>query len=353
MYGPSELFIYGADKIITKFVKVHHTHEVTVKGHSKKVSRFNLEDSSFHWIDRRNCLDELGRIPLGVFTDACFLAGSTLLPTFPPLKNLSIHPKGATMRDIVSLVISCGNNVTQVCAHYSGDAAVKGYLDRYKRAATGAKYHIVITDQGDIEPKDKEHAPHDLNSCIGNRLPEELNMYLSRGMIRPRVLNWLASGQILLTAPYDGGDSLEYQNLIKNQLEPMRTQAISLLADSLHRYYQRKELTTKVWFDTEHEAKTNVKDFLPSPKDRISEWNVKGDVISGQRRKLVVNHNFYRSFDLALFLIVVQATAEDFLPGSLSFAIRSLADNDFASKTITPKPKGQENVGSLVPITHA
>lgn len=290
IYGPSELFLYGVDKIITKFKTSHQTSEVLEKGHSKKISRFSLENSSFQWIDRRNCLEELGRIPPSVFTDACFLAGSKLLITFPPLTNLSVYPKGFTMRDIVSLIISCGHSVTQVCAHHSGDAAVKDlhYLDRYKRAATSVKYHIVITDQGDIEPKDKEHAPHDLNSCIGNRLPEELNMYLSRGMIRPRVLNWLASGQILLTAPYDGGDSSEYQNLVKNQLKPLRTQAISLLADSLHRYYQRKELVTKVWFDAEYAAKTNVKDFLPSPKDRISEWNVRGNIITGQRRKLGV-----------------------------------------------------------------
>ena len=290
IYGPSELFLYGVDKIITKFKTFHQTSEVLDKGQSKKVSRFSLDDSSFQWIDRRNCLEELGRIPPSVFTDACFLAGSKVLITFPPLTNLSVYPKGFTMRDIVSLIISCGHSVTQVCAHYSGDAAVKElrYLDRYKRAATSVKYHIVITDQGDIGPKDKERAPHDLNSCIGNRLPEELNMYLSRGMIRPRVLNWLASGRILLTAPYDGGDSQEYQSLVKNQLEPMRTQAISLLADSLHRYYQRKELITKVWFDAEYGVKTNVKDFLPSPKDRISEWNVRGSIITGQRRKLGV-----------------------------------------------------------------
>ena len=272
-------------------------------------------------------MEELGRISLAVFTDACFLAGSKLLITFPPLVNLSVYPKGFTMRDIVNLIMSCGHSVSQVCTHYASDAAVKSlnYLDRYKRAATSAKYHIVIMAGGAIEPKDKEHAPHDLNSCIGNRLPEELNHYLSRGLVRPRVLNWLASGQILLTAPYDGGDSPEYQNLVKNQLEPMRTQAISLLADSLHRYYQRKELSTRVWFDTEYEAKTNVKDFLPSFKDRISEWNVKGDVITGQRRNL-------------------GAASEDLLPGSLSFAVRSLADSLFASKTITPRLKGQENL---------
>ncbi len=290
IYGPSELFLYGVDKIITRLKIFHHTSEVLEKGHGKKVSRFSLEDSSFQWIDRRNCLEELGRIPLGVFIDALFLAGSKLLVTFPPLANPSVYPKGFTIRDVVSLIMSCGDSVTQVCAQYSGDANVKAsdYLDRYKRAVTSIKYHIVITAEGDIEPKDKDRAPHDLNSCIGNRLPEELNMYLSRGMLRPRVLNWLASGQILLLAPYDGGDSSEYQNLVKNQLVPMRTQAISLLADSLHRYYQRKELSTKVWFDTEYEAKINIKDFLPSPKDRISEWNVKGEVIVGQRRKLGV-----------------------------------------------------------------
>lgn len=288
--GPSELFLYGADKIITRLKVFHQTSEVPERGHNKKVSRFSLEDSSFQWVDRRNCLEELGRIPLSVFTDACFLAGSKLLIPFPLLANPSVYPKGCTMRDIVSLVVSCGHSVTQVCAHYSSDANMKAvdYLDRYKRAATSVNHHIVITVEGDIEPRDKERAPHDLNSCIGNRLPEELNMYLSHGMLRPRALNWLTSGQILLTAPYDGGDSPEYQNFVKNQLEPMRMQAISLLADSLHRYYQRKELVTKVWFDTEYEAKTNVKDFLPSPKDRISEWNVKGDAIVEQRRKLGV-----------------------------------------------------------------
>ena len=327
IYGPSELFLYGADKIITRFKTSYQTTEVLEKGHSKKVSRFSLEDSWFQWIDRRKCMEELGRIGLGVFTDACFLAGSRLLMTFPPLISLSVYPKGFTMKDIVSLILSCGHSVSQVCAQYSNDAAVKSldYLDRYKRAATSVKYHIVITAEGDIQPRDKEHAPHDLNSCIGNRLPEELNFYLSRGLLRPRVLNWLTSGQILLDAPYDGGDSTEYQNLAKNQLEAMRTQAISLLADSLHRYYQRKELSTRVWFDMEYKAKTNVKDFLPSDKDRISEWNVKGDMITGQRRKL-------------------GAASEDLLPGSLSFAVRSLADPAFASKTITPRLKGLDNL---------
>lgn len=249
-----------------------------------------LENSSFRWIDRRTCIDEVGRIPDEVFVDACLLAGSRFLKSFPPLGSSILANKGYSFRDCVNLIMSCGRSVTQVCAQYASDPAVKDldYLDRYKQALTTIRHHIVITKDGDIETLDKEHAPSDVHDCIGQRLPEELHMYLSRGMIRPRVLNWLTSGMIYLAAPSDGGDSIEYQNLVKNQLEPMRRQALCLLADSVHRYYQRKEMTTKVWFDSAYKAKFNIKDFLPSPKDMLSKWNVKLDAIVEQRRKLEV-----------------------------------------------------------------
>lgn len=45
-----------------------------------------------------------------------------------------------------------------------------------------------------------------------------------------------------------------------------------------------------------------------------------------------------------VWLILGQSTSENLLPGSLSFAIRSLADAEFASKTVTPKPKDEDNV---------
>lgn len=188
--------------------------------------------------------------------------------------------------------MSCGRSVAQVCAQYSSDPAVKeiDYLDRYKKAVTSIRHHVIVTKDGDIETLDKENAPSDVHDCIGQRLPEELNMYLSRGMLRSRVLNWLTSGTILITAPYDGGDSVEYQHLVKNQLEPPRRQALSLLADSVNRYYQRKEITTRLWFDPTYEAKVNIKDLLPSPKDSLSKWNVKGDVILEHRRRLEVRH---------------------------------------------------------------
>ena len=310
VYGPSELFLYGIDKLITKF---ELAHEYVEKGNIKGGTRFVLEDSMFHWIDRRTCLAELNEIPVEIFVDACLLAGSSILRTFPPLENSTLYPKGCSFRDVVTMVVSCGRNITALCAQYQDDPQIKelDYLDRYRRASTGIKHHIVINKDGDVETLDKERAPSDVHDCIGQRLPEELNMYLSRGMIRPRVLNWLTSGTILVTAPCEGGDSREYQNLVRTQLEPFRRQALCLLSECLSRYYQRKEITTRFWFDGESASKVNLRDLLPSPKESLNSWIVRDDSIAEQRRKLEVR-NPHLTVNIVSDLMLADANREYF-----------------------------------------
>lgn len=274
------------DKLITKFKLAYRLHEDPRKGVVKQSSHFIPEHSEFEWIDRRACLEELGRIPPDLFTDSLLLAGSRTLGPFPAIKNFE---KGYTIREVTNLVASYGRSVANLCGHYPDDKHIPrsvylNYLDQYKRVLTGIRHHIVITMEGDIEPLDKVNAPHDLHDCVGQRLPEELNMYLSRGLIQPRVLNWLASGTVLMLAPYDGGDSQVYQHLVRVQLDPLRKQAIGLLADSTHRYWQKKEMTTKYWFDPTHEVNFNIKDLLPSPKDSLASWNVRGNVLSERQQ---------------------------------------------------------------------
>ncbi|KAL8929122.1 MAG: hypothetical protein Q9172_000665 [Xanthocarpia lactea] len=288
IYGPSELFLYGVEKIITRFKLAHQPQDASERGNPKKAPQLVPESSEFLWIDRRSCLEELGRIPSALFDDSLLLAGSKTLVPFPPTnKPTKIYP----FRDVVNLLASSGGSVVSLCNQYSDDEEVQrlDYLDRYKRAVAGIRHHVVITSEGDIEALDKDNAPSDLHDCVGQRLPEELNMYLSRGMIRPRVLNWLASGTILILAPYDGGDSKVYQDLVRKQLEPLRRQTLSLLADSLNRYYQRKEITTRYWFDPKVSSKVNIKDLLPSPKDSIASWNVKEDAMLNRRQTLGVS----------------------------------------------------------------
>lgn len=314
VYGPSELFCFGIDKLITKF---QMADDIQNMGEKNIPESPVLELSTFQWIDRRDCLAALNT-NVNVFIDALMLAGSGLLPTFPPLENENVYRKPFNMRNVVEMITSCGGSVVRLCAQYSTDPAVKGvYLDQYKRALTRIRYHVIMTDEGEVEILDKSHAPDDAHECIGLRLPEELYMYLSRGMLRPRVLNWLTSGKISITQPLAGGDGRPYQNLVKVQLDPLRRQALSLLTEPIHRYYHSRDITTSLWFDPSYDGKFNMRD-ISSPRDLLSKWNVKNNLIAGY-------------------------STEDLPAGTLSFAILSLENPEFAAKTVTQKPKaGQE-----------
>lgn len=332
VYGPSEVFCFGIDKLITNFKVQYDRHKASDRGTPPSLL---LEHSKFEWIDQRDCLAELGNIHVNIFADALMLAGSTLLPTFPPLLNNTVYRKPFTLRNVVELIMSCGGSVARLCAQYPTDPSVKGvYLDEYKRASTRIKHHVVMTDEGDVETLDKTHAPDDAHECIGLRLPEELYMYLSRGMLRPRVLNWLTSGKIVITQPLAGGDGRPYQDLVKTQLDPLRRQALSLLIEPIHRYYHSRDIITSLWFEPTHEGKFNMRD-LSSPRDALSKWNVRNNLIAG-----VSNSG---QLPKQILLIGTQLTTEDLPAGTLSFAVLSLENADLAAKTVTPKPKvGQE-----------
>lgn len=296
VYGPSELFCFGIDKLITNFEITDHSQNV---GEENNPESSALELSKFQWIDRRDCLAALGNIPVNAFIDALMLAGSGLLPTFPPLENETVYRKPFTMRNVVDMIISCGGSVARLCAQYSTDPAVKGvYLDQYKRALTRIRHHVIMTDEGEVEILDKDHAPDDAHDCIGLRLPEELYMYLSRGMLRPRILNWLTTGKISITQPLAGGDGRPYQNLVRVQLDPLRRQALSLLTEPIHRYYHSRDITTSLWFDPTYEGKFNMRD-LSSPRDLLSKWNVRNNLIAGVHERspaVMFPANYYCSF---------------------------------------------------------
>ena len=278
VYGPSELFCFGVDKLITKFEVIDGSQNMS---ETKEAEYPANEISKFQWIDRRDCLAMLGSIPANVFIDSLMLAGSDLLPGFPPLENETVYRRPFTMRNVVEMIISCGGSVARLCAQYSNDLAVKGvYLDQYKRALTRIRHHVIVTDEGDVDILDKENAPDDAHECIGLRLPEELYMYLSRGMLRPKILNWLTSGKISITQPLAGGDGRPYQHLVKVQLDPLRRQALSLLTEPIHRYYRSRDITTNLWFDSIYDGKFNMRD-VSSPRDSLSKWNVKNNLIAG------------------------------------------------------------------------
>ena len=278
VYGPSELLCFGVSKLITNF------SDLLSKDNVEKVAITDtsppLENIQFVWIDSSTCLRALGNIHPQIFTEALVLAGSThFLDTFPPLMDSTIYKQSGIIRDAVNLLLSTRGNAAQLCAQYPDPALKELWLDKYKQIMTIIKHHVVITAEGDVECLNKEQAPVDTHECIGLRLPEELYMYLSRGMIGTRVLNWLSRGEILVPTPLTGADAEVCHRFAKHQLDPLRRQAICLLTEGLHRYYPRADFKTRLWFEKGNEETFKPINVVPSPKHIVSAWNVRSDLI--------------------------------------------------------------------------
>ena len=296
LYGSSELFMYGATKIITKFLLGYDSQEYTdKKADTKRKFSLNMENSTFTWLELEPCLKMLGDVSQEVFVDALFLAGSSVLETFSPLKDSLQYPQPFTFRNVIDLLITYNGNVLRLCDHYSQDTRMVQikWEDRYMRAVQSVKHMIILFRHDVVKPRTyhdeprSARAPSDIHELVGLALPEELHYYMYRGMIGPRVLNWLMSGRIKVYAPYAGGESESYRKLVKEQLQSWRMQSLALLAFSINRYYQQKEIITSFWFGSEHDQRVNMKDFS-SPKAILSSWRVRGDLLSKRLSQLNV-----------------------------------------------------------------
>lgn len=161
------------------------------------------------------------------------------------------------------------------------------YLDKYQRARAALKHHVILTDEGKVEPLDLADAPSDVHEFIGKRYPEEVYFYLSRGVMGPQVLNMLASGELIESAPLDNGDSDEYRRFLLD-LSPIRTQALSLLAAPLHRYWFSREVYVYFWYDPKNPRKLIHKELQPTPYEISSQWTLKEAVFRPEMEKTKV-----------------------------------------------------------------
>jgi hypothetical protein len=133
-----------------------------------------------------------------------------------------------------------------------------------------------------------------MHEFIGQRLPEELYFYLSKGVIGPRVLNWRTFGEILEHPPLDNGDSEEYRTLVRDQLNDIRTSAVSLLSYSLHRVYQHKDVNIRCWFDKDNPKTIRVRD-VENPRPIVELWNVHEKVFGPELNKFQVSLGLFHS----------------------------------------------------------
>lgn len=267
VFGSSELFLYDVDKIITKT---------------------ESDPSQFSWVTKQTCQNDLGKMSNEQFIDFCLLLGSPYLRTFPLFEN-SYPGKGLNFRDALQMFNTAGRNSTSLCNQFEEDRRVHDleYLDRYRRALMTVKHHVILDIDGRVSLLDSENATSDMHELIGQRLPEELYFYMSKGILGAHIPSCLTSGEVLLSLPLGAEDSEIYRRLVGELLTPIRTQSICLLSNSLHRFYQTKQIAIRTWYEPKSDRTIKLKD-LPPVKDDVVTWKVKTDSLPIEVRKLDV-----------------------------------------------------------------
>jgi hypothetical protein len=250
-------------------------------------------NGDFVWVKKRACLQDLNNISPESFIDAYMLAGSskTLLPALPQLEGPQYN-KQPKIKGAADMVMRLGGgNGHSVCLNFEKDPMFRSldYLNRYRKARLAVKHHVVLLQNGAVEPFELKHVPNDIHECIGHQLPEELYFYLSKGIIGPRVLNWRTSNDIVEPPPLDGGDSEEYRKLVGEQLTETRTMTIGLLSRSLHRFNLHTEMNLRSWFDKEKVKVISMGNSEDSRK-LVDNWNVHGDVFGPYTTPFEVSH---------------------------------------------------------------
>ena len=169
-----------------------------------------------------------------------------------------------------------GRSGNSVVLNGQDDPRVKqiNYVDRYRRARLAVRHHPVLTAEGKVEPLVSGQLPNDPHEFIGQRLPDEVLFYMSRGLINSRILTWRATSEIVEAPPIDGGESAEYRALVSAKLTELRTTAINLLSSSLHNWYQHKDIDLKCWFQGDQSTTVSMK-ALPEFRKIVDTWNVK------------------------------------------------------------------------------
>jgi hypothetical protein len=241
-----------------------------------------------------------------MFLDAALLSGASIVGMLPQLEGP--HPRKARIRAAVDILNSHDKKGNNVVIALNGEGGP--YTDAYRRSLLSVKHHAILTKEGKVSIYKVDDAPGDIHECIGQRLPDEIYFYLSKGIIGSRILDYRASGEIVEQSPLEGGHSEEYRTLVREQLNSIRGVALSALSHSLHRFYQHKDVSLRCWF--ERDSRPIGLSDVPDPKPVLGGWNVPLRVFGSH---------------------MVQFEG----CGLLGTIVQSLKDADFAKQTVMKK----------------
>lgn len=325
MYGRDDLFMFDrVDKVIL----------------SLTLSRDNPAESFFTFASKSAIMNEL-RCNEEEFLDMSLLAGFEFCPPLPGLLDgaltapVQVQPGVPPQVDIsraMGLVkqYRSGFTVCVALENHHPAMAQSGYVDLFCRARCMIKYCLVISaEEGKVMPlplatppqaavlgnsvglgangptpggigssagtggpniPTPADVPVDLQDIFSLRLPDEVFLHLSRGLVGASALRWLTSGVILEPPPFDNGDTEEYRRFVRENLtekhESPRCVAIALLRSALHTTWQSRKVGAVYWFapTTEHTIPHGSRT-TQSLIERTNMWNVPVSFVEEELRR--------------------------------------------------------------------
>lgn len=278
----------------------------------------------FVWTDRAKCALKLG-VKDDQFVDISLLSGLSILAPFP---RPDIEMSAAPMFPARDLLMRSNYNPLAACDSLGDDS----YRLLFQKAKAAVSHAVWMDYTGATRTRQGEMIPRDLHDVFGQRLPDEMYYYLSRGIVGPRMLNWRTRLEIFEVPPLDGGNSQAYQQLVSHKLAPLRSRSMALMSRSLHNYYQKKDVELVCWFDESKKRALDVPDALQSSQ-AADRWHVKHEVLAHEMLADKV------STDVRSTLRMADTAKINITSSPLTFAVKLLSANGVAKQTITELPK--------------
>jgi hypothetical protein len=273
----------------------------------------NWENKQFSGVVKSELIRKLNVTP-ELFIDALLMVGTSFLPHFPPLLDDTIN-RGSTFTilDAINQLRTAEKSVANVCAACSDILARTdpNWLDKYRKAKMGIKHCVTVQLDGTVNIRDYDSLTGDNVEYLGLQLPPELYHYFSKAMIGPRLMNSFGSLESLVFPTLDGVVSEEYRKLVTESLPPLKETAASLISSRIHRGFQFKDIAVKFWFDDNLQQKLIHRNVTAQTNQRADTWGVRDATIKPRE------------------------SATGVPAGKLSFALLSLQDKEFATKSVS------------------
>ncbi len=132
--------------------------------------------------------------------------------------------------------------------------------------------------------------PVDLHEVFSHRLPDEVFVHLSRGLVGAQVLASLTSGHVVEAPPLDNGETEDYRRYVRETLtetpQSPRCVALALAASVLNGFWSSRKLSAVYYFapSADHGVPHDSAQTLQLI-NRVNQWNVSNRFIEEELRR--------------------------------------------------------------------